>query len=171
MISNLKNKVRYYYYSARKKTISGKDNVLRYLKPSTIDGDVLSAGFEYRRDHNGMPKEDELSVNWLEFFNKSCHENIDLVRGAYITKGFDLRKNGRFAELNIEEITRLVKEGTKELDENVSLVVKHTAKKDDLSHASLYGMPFEEDAELLVSSILADYVNKDKTKLHQAVKA
>lgn len=157
------NKVRAYLYRAIKKDIPETDHVARYLRPMDIDNEsVLATGFQYKKHNNGELKEKELSVNWLEFFgrNSSINDNVDRVRYAFQKKGYAVKKNGRFAVLNKKVICDEVERGTIEHVEVVSLVVKHTAQSDDLSHSSIFGMPFDSDGEQLVSTILANLANE-----------
>lgn len=161
--ATLKNYTLFVYYNLRKKNISDTDHVARYLRPSDIDNDVvLATGFEYKKNKdNGELKEKELSVNWLEFFHKgaSIDENVRNVREAFQNKGYTLKRNGRFAVLNVETMREEVEEGTSAYTELVSLIAKHTPFRNDLSHSSIFGMPFDSEGEFLVSTILANYVN------------
>jgi len=162
----LKNIVLFRYYKFRQKTIPGKDYVVRHLPPSAIDsGFALSSGFLYKKDKKtGQFKEKELSVNWLEFLNRGAciKENIIKVRDGFEKRGYTLKINGRFSALNVQNICDEVKEGTKELPELVSLIVKHTPNIDDLSHSSIFGMPLDPEGEMLVSTILANCANESK---------
>lgn len=150
-------------FAKLKKNIPETNHITRYLKPSTIEnGTILSAGFQYKKGEDCKPKEEDLSVNWLEFFNKksSIQENLGKVREALLEKDYGLRKNGRFAVLNVKKMCDEVKEGTKEQAELVSLIIKHKPCKNDLSHSSILGMPFDAEGELLVSTIFANYANE-----------
>lgn len=166
LLAILRNYTIFLYYKLRKKNIPDVDHVVRYLRPGDVDsGTVLAAGFAYKKNkETGKPKEKELSVNWLEFFNKnaSIEKNVENVRGAFLEKNYTLAKNGKFAVLNVKEIIDEVKDGTSEHTELVSLVVKHTPTNIDLSHSSIFGMPFDSEGELLVSTILANYANNTK---------
>lgn len=161
LFAKLKNHILFKYYKIRKKNIPETNHITRYLKPSVIENDtVLSAGFQYKKGENCKANEKELSVNWLEFFNKksSIQENLEKVRKVFSDKSYTLRKNGRFAVLNIKKMCDEVKEGTKEQTEVVSLITKHTPYKNDLSHSSIIGT-FDTEGEFLVSTILASYAN------------
>lgn len=161
---SLKDYIRFKYHSFRKKTIPDKDHVARYLRPSDIDDStVISTGFEYKKNkENGALKERELSVNWLEFYSKNgtFDDNVESVREAFRQKGYTPAKNGKFAVLNVKRMRDEVKEGTLEYEKLVSLMVQHTPNVDDLSHSSIFGIPFDADGELLVSAILANHVNE-----------
>lgn len=154
----------YKYYKLCKRNIPEKDHVARYIKPMCYDGKVLCTGFQYKKDpKDGELKEKDLSVNWLEFFNNnaSIQDNVENVREAFRNKNYTLKKNGRFAVLNIKAMCSVVKTGTAEYEELVSLIAKHTPpNKDDLSHSSIIGIPFDTEGELLVSTILSNYVNE-----------
>lgn len=48
-----------------------------------------------------------LSVNWLEYFvAQYLEEAIDRVCNVFLTKGYRLRPNGRFATLNVGDCDR-----------------------------------------------------------------
>ncbi len=161
-LAECRNCVLFAYYKVCRRNVPGADHVARYLKPTACDnGTATSSGFQYKKGTDGKPNEREISVNWLEFFNKEApiQDNLEKVREAFLEKQYGLRKNGRFAVLNIGEMCDKVEEGTAEHTELVSLMVKHTPFKDDLSHSSIFGMPSDVEGEFLVSAILANCAN------------
>ena len=72
-------------------------HVSRYCKPSTVeDGMPGVSAFEMEAGHS------HLSVNWLEFYESNNKgECISRIRQEYLDNGYTLRKNGRFAVLNV----------------------------------------------------------------------
>ena len=79
--------------------------------------------------------EEYLSVNWLEFFGSLERETaVQSIRGVFHSKGYRLRRNGRFAILNIEDIRELSHEIGKS-----SLRVEHLPLENDASHAGILG--------------------------------
>lgn len=143
--------------------ILGTHHVARYLRPSDVEREVVMAtGFQYKKNkEDGSLKENELSVNWLEYFNSKApiQENINYVRKAFEEKGYDLRKNARFGVLNVNKMVDIVAQHTAEHTKSVELMAKHTPTDSDPSHSSIIGVPLDSDGELLVSAILADYVS------------
>jgi len=164
LFSSIKAQVIFIYYKLLRKNIPETDHVVRYLRPSDVDsGTVIATGFAYKKNNvTGELKEKELSVNWFEFFSKSdsTEDGIENVREVFRKKSYSLKENGRFARLNVKALCALVEEGTSEHTELVSLKTKHTPYINDLSHSSIYGIPFDSDGEFLVATILANYANE-----------
>ena len=168
----IKNYLLTKYYSLRDQLIPEDHHIARYLRPSDVDNEcVNSTGFQYKKHKNGELKEQELSTNWLEFFGLSASEAqcIEHVKQAFHDKQYTLKPNGRFVALHVKRMRDEVQEGTKEHTEQVSLLIKHTAQLNDLSHSSIFGIPFDDDGEKLVSAILANYANE--CKLYPAMMA
>ena len=76
------------------------DHIVRYVRPSNLEfGKVNIAEFKLREDR---PNEKGVSVNWLEYYeNLSKEEQLAEVRRVKASR-LTLRKNGKFAELNVE---------------------------------------------------------------------
>ena len=107
------------------------DHVSRYCKPTAVgqDGLPIAAAFELR------PGEDHLSVNWLEYFGAPDPQAaVDYVRNAFHTKGYRLRRHGRFAALNIGAVKTAVSETVEG-----PARVEHLPEDDDESHSGIFG--------------------------------
>ncbi len=59
---------------------------------------------------------------------------IQCVRVAFETKGYEVRKNGRFAVLGVEEALRVVRNA-----HSRSLTIEHLPAANDPSHAGISG--------------------------------
>ncbi|MDQ6963015.1 MAG: hypothetical protein Q9M28_10920, partial [Mariprofundaceae bacterium] len=64
------------------------NHIARYLRPSDVEDEtVLSTAFQYKKNkEDGSLKENELSVNWLEYFNRKGVKSI-LSSQFYQVKG------------------------------------------------------------------------------------
>ena len=112
------------------------DHVPRYCKPSTVgrDGLPMAAAFRPRRD------EDYLSVNWLEYFGaQDARAAVNLVRETFRRKGYGVRKNGRFAVLNIGAAKSSVRGSLDRL-----LRVEYMPLDDDPSHSGIVGFTTDD---------------------------
>lgn len=112
--------------------IDGKYHISRYCKPSSIDpdGQPYASAFELRED-----RDEYLSVNWLEYFEThEMGQAIDCVRQAFLSKGFSIKTNGRFALLRVGEVVELISG----LSSNSSRI-KYLPVKDDPSHCGVFG--------------------------------
>lgn len=87
------------------KDIPPEDHVVRYVKLSMIgeNNTVMGAEFCLR------PGETGLSVNWLEAFCGSKMDQPAKVRQLNMYR-LTIKKNGRYAELNVGEVSRMVSE-------------------------------------------------------------
>ena len=109
--------------------------------PQTFGGGA--AGPRHFQDKN-----DDLSVNWLEYFGtRDMEKNIDSIRTAFRAKNYSLRRNGRFAVLNV----RIAKAAI-EASCSRSLRFEHDPKEDDLSHSAIRGY---SGRDLIVATELA----------------
>ena len=106
-----------------------KDHVARYCKPSTVDlGMPMALAF--------VPKEDEdySSVNWVEFLNApDVATAVQQIRQIFSKKGYALRRNGRFAVMNVGDAKTAVREGVSH-----SLRIEHLPLQNDQSHAGIF---------------------------------
>ena len=101
------------------------DHVARYCPPSTVeDGVPTSNSFRLRAN------EEYLSVNWIEHSGRHMPTAVDTVRVAFQNKGYSLRRNGRFAVLNVGQIVSTVRAA-------LSLRVEHMPECDDPSHSGI----------------------------------
>lgn len=84
--------------------------------------------------------EDHLSVNWLEYFDKTeLNAAVERVREVFHSKGFTLRPNGRFAVLNVGAAKTAVHEAV-----GCILNIDHLPLSDDPSHAGIFGYSSED---------------------------
>ena len=138
------------------------DHIVRYVKPSNFElGRVNIAEFrlrESRLDERGI------SVNWLECYRNFSREGqLAEIRAVSRLK---LRNNGRFAELNVGEIKRLVSEELR------GLRIIHTpldAEGEflaDPSHSEIVGLPSGNPEK---SDLIAQMIVKCICDLHPAV--
>ncbi len=120
------------------------DHVVRYVKPSfMLNGKVTGDAFELRYN------ESSLSVNWLESIDDvDNNSRLKQLRSRFRLK---LRKNGRFAQLNVGDTIRLVLEHALEIS-----IVEAPLDSDDKdvaanSHAKILGLPpfGSHEAELI----------------------
>ncbi len=131
------------------------DHVVRYVKPSMIleDGVVDGSDFRVRAIR---PDEAGLSVNWLEACLGKKEHRLNEVRRLIRLR---VRPNGRFAELNVDTILRVVSE---ELD---TLRIVHDPLEAeggfeaDPSHAQITGLPpGDSDQAALVGDLIAECI-------------
>ncbi len=135
------------------------DHVVRYVKPRNVeDGRVSIAEFRLRENEKGV------SVNWLEYYkNLSKEERLAEVR---VASRLVLRKNGRFAELNVGRIRNFL---AKELP---ALRVIHTpldAEEEfqaDPSHSEITGLPSDNSEQ---ADLIAEMIAKCVCDLHPAI--
>lgn len=133
--------------------IPSEDNLARYCGKQKLDnGRVLPLAFHLKED------ESYVSVNWLEYFNKSSiPEAISELRPVFAKKFQNIRASARFAVLNIQKAQRMVQEGT---DGKESVFGTHEPMDDDPSHSGLRGMTqdnYRLIAELVAESVDATY--------------
>ncbi len=129
--------------------IPDNNHVSRYCKPSSIleSGRVSGQAFRLKEDENS------LSVNWLEYFDSPDKKyQIDKIREAFINKDFGLRKNGKFAVLNVGKSKDHVLQNSP--DQN-TLIFKHEPEPNDPSHSGIFGLEFEDS---LIPVLLAEKV-------------
>ncbi len=137
--------------------IPSRDHVVRYIGPSFVEaGEVSRVKFQLRKGESG------LSVNWLEKLGFESKD--DCINEVYrvMSSGYDLNKNGWFAELQVGSI-REISNNTKV---NYDIEVIHKPKPADekegvlanISHAEIEGLPTinddEEQAELIAGELV-----------------
>ncbi len=136
-------------------SLPADDHIVRYVRPSMIQEDGTADGSEFRV-RPATSGETGLAVNWLEAFEPGKKLQLNEVRRLCRLR---LRPNGRFAEMNVGTVIRVV---TTELD---SLRIVHdplaaTEHFDaDPSHAEITGLPpRNSDLALLVGDLIADCI-------------
>ena len=127
------------------------DHVVRYVMPSRVQegGRVDGATFVCRVG------EDAVSVNWLEAFPVGKEEQVEAVRQVLRLR---CAKNGRFAELQVGEVTRFLAE-----EVEMSVVRRPLRAEGDFradpSHAEMTGLPPADSARAaLVGDLIAECV-------------
>lgn len=123
-------------------------NVVRYVRPSHIDGDIVDgSAFRLRANENG------LSVHWLEVFQDFAKtEQIDKVRRL---SRLSMSRNGRLAELNVGETIRHIS-GMLDSPHIVHSPLDPTDHYEaDPSHSEFLGMP---DSESPVAALIGDMI-------------
>ena len=137
-------------------TIPIEHHVARYCSGSLHQyGKVLPAAFELRDG------ESYLSVNWLEYFGL---ETFDGALSRICTDkhglGFNIRKTGRFAVLNVG-IVRSLTENLGDQSETIyPLTVTHMPEAKDKSHSGIGGYP-DGILYFLVRDMLSEKVSAD----------
>ena len=107
------------------------DHVARYCKPSSIDehGMPMASAFQLRSG------EQHLSVNWLEHGGtRDVEDAMQQVRSGFVSRGYRLRGNGRFAVLDVGLTRTAVRQALGHL-----LRIDHLPLDDDQSHAGIHG--------------------------------
>lgn len=136
------------------------DHVVRYVKPSCIDQSedgqtmILGSGFVSR-----PADAEQLSVNWLEILSVDLELALQEVRRI---SRLTLKRNGRFARLNVGLLKQFVKENTEPL---LALDIQHDPLEatedfpEDPSHA-LMSPVSSSDSHLgeLVGDLIAECV-------------
>ncbi|MDB9435936.1 hypothetical protein PN450_03750 [Dolichospermum lemmermannii CS-548] len=121
-------------------------NVTRYCKPSYLEnGIVQSSAFEKRIER----KEKYLSVYLLEFFQKETEiKNVIEVITFMTKKGFNLKPDGSFAVINIQQSKEYI-------FAEISLEISY--QEENLPHCGI----FHDADDLLVAELLAECVQNN----------
>lgn len=125
--------------------IPGADHVLRYIKPTQIDGDVVNGeGFLTR------PGEDAASVNWIEYFDPPIENQVAGVRNAV---RLNVARAGRLVRLNIGHAIEYVRK-----NDPMGLILSFVHDPleanerfaADPSHALIQGIPMQNTPEAAI---------------------
>ena len=138
--------------------IPDQDHVLRYVKPSLLDGSAVDGGaFVLRETETG------LSVNWLEILESAGH--ADPVSEVRRLSRISLASTGKLVKLNVNHIKQHVSSGANEAGFFLTLNVLEdplpgTPNFDpDPSHAEIRGLPnYADDAAMLIGDLLAECI-------------
>lgn len=138
--------------------IPDQDHVVRYVKPSLIDGTLVNGGaFVLREAETG------LSVNWLEKLVGDGH--TDPVNEIRRLSRISLASTGKYAKLNVRQTKQYVSAAAKEAGISVDLTVLESPLlgtpdfEPDPSHAEIHGLPdYANDAAMLVGDLLAECI-------------
>ncbi len=132
--------------------LSEGHNIVRYVKPSNLDGEEVKASeFSLRSGESGI------SVNWLEYYAElSKSEQLAEIRK--VTR-LTLRQNGRYAELNVGTMCSRLAGELDTLKIFRSPLDEEDGYKADPSHSEIAGLPPSgSDQAALVADILTDCV-------------
>ena len=113
-------------------------------------GRPMTSAFAMRSD------EEQLPVNWLEFFDPRVEVAVNRVREALLEQGIQLRSNGRFALLDIGMVKAAVKRSL-----GRSLHVNRLSPQDDPSGAAIVGDP---DDGLMVAAEIKALVRHNRVR-------
>lgn len=131
--------------------IPDEDHVARYCKPKSVSRYGLPTALAFRL----RPGETYLSLNWLEYFTEPSHESaIERVQESFHRKKYRLKRNGRFAVLNVGAAKEAVKRVVGRRGE-----VEQTGSDHDPSHVGLFG--YTED-NISVALHLSKLVRRDQ---------
>lgn len=138
------------------KELPSNSHVVRYVKPSMIreDGSVVAMEFclrPNRADKKGI------SVNWLEVFGESKKIQLSKVRRLY---RLNIRRTGRFAEINVGELLRNVIPMLKTIRVVHDPLDAEGGFESDPSHAEITGLPKGNTPEaMLIGSIISQCIH------------
>ena len=132
------------------KEIPESDHISRYCKPVSLAPSTNKptlVSFMLRKD------ESYGSVNWLEYLSQSTRENeIRELRKEFGREGYELRKTGLFAILNVGKTRDAV---VKESTDSRKLHFTHEPVNDDSSHGGIHGYTHEDN---MIAQLIADTV-------------
>ena len=131
--------------------IPDNNNIARLCKPSTIDNGQIQAPAFFLG-----PKEDSLSVNWLEFLKCTNREReITIIREIYSQK-LIVSEKAKVAILNVGKIRKNVRTFS---TDHRNLGVLHDPLDIDPSHSGIYNLKQKEQliAELILETVLEAY--------------
>ncbi len=111
-------------------------HVAHYCSPITMGQDGLPAvpAFKMKQGH------DHLSVNWLEYLGSTdIAQGVAHVRHAFVQKEYRLKRNGRFAVLNVNAARKKVKAGA-----GRDVRILHCPEPNDPSHSGVFDYTSED---------------------------
>ena len=138
--------------------IPDDDHVVRYVKPSEVNGAVVNgAAFCLRTGESG------LSVNWLEVLNGTdADKQLNEVRRL---SRLQLKNNGRFAKLNVGKTKRCVFAGAEEAGISLALgffeapLARSCIYEADPAHAEITGLQSGDSGlALLIGDLIAECI-------------
>ena len=116
--------------------IPREHHVSRYCSPNKMgrDGLPTAPAFKMKQGHN------HLSVNWLEYFETDdTAQGIAHVRQAFEQKQYALKRDGRFAVLNVNAAQEQVKAGA-----GLDVRILHWPDSNDPSHSGVFDYTSED---------------------------
>lgn len=128
--------------------IPEKDNIARFCAPKTApDGEIQATAFMLRA------REENLSVNWLEYLNCSNRDSeIVEIQKVYSAK-LKVGAKAKIAVLNVGEVCEKVK--TESPDKRNLDVLHNPEDEVDPSHSGIHNM--RPDHELIRQTIRETY--------------
>ena len=131
------------------------NHIVRYVKSSGIQEDGTANGTEFRpRPHR--PDETGVSVNWLEAFDPDKAHQLAEVRRLY---RLEVKKRGRFAELNVGSVREKVAEELQTLRIVHDPLDPENGFEADPSHAEITGLPLgDSDQAMMIGDMIAECV-------------
>lgn len=144
------------------KELSPEDHVVRYVKPSSMhEGRVDSSEFQLnprRTDDRGV------SVNWLECY-ADCPKEAQLAEIRRVIR-LELRRNGRFAELNVGKVKQHLAEKLPYLRIIHAPLDAEGELEEDPSHSEITKLPEPgSDQAEMIGEMIAECV----CDLHPAI--
>jgi hypothetical protein len=128
--------------------IFDQDHVSRYCSPiHAPDGNIQATAFMLRQ------VDENLSVNWLEYFKCSSRESeIAELRKVYSAKNLIIKVNGKIAVLNVGEVRETVLAGS---PDGRKLEILHDPEENDPSHSGIYNLKHDDEmiAELILETV------------------
>ena len=123
--------------------IPGSDHISHYCRGTSVttDGTINGTAFQIREE------EDYLSVNWLEFLNKSSRdEEIAEIRKV-LQKKLKLGSRSRIAVANVGTLINHI------LEERILKVQHEPELPDDPSHSGIFGYIIDD---VLIADMIAE---------------
>jgi hypothetical protein len=134
--------------------IPDQHHIARFCRPMQVpDGQIQATAFMLRKD------EECLSVNWLEFLNRSSRESeIAELRKIYSAK-FNVGARAKLAVLNVGEVREKV---LTESPDRRNLEVLHDPQYKEVydpSHSGIYNLKQDDEliAELILETVRETY--------------
>ena len=138
--------------------IPDEHHVLRYIKPSLLDGDEVVGGAFVLR-----PSELGLSVNWVEILEDS--DSSDPIATIRRLARISLASTAIFAKLNVHHTKQYVVASAAEAGISLDLTILEAPLsatpefEADPSHAEIHGLPdHADDAAMVVGDLIAECI-------------
>ena len=138
--------------------IPDEHHVLRYVKPSLLDGDQVVGGAFVLR-----PSELGLSLSWVEILEES--DSSDPIATIRRLARISLASTGIFAKLNVQNTRQYVPAAAAEAGISVNLSILEAPLSSTLdfeadpSHAEIHGLPdHADDAAMVVGDLIAECI-------------
>ena len=128
------------------KYIPRDNHVARYCSPARCDGDeIYEEAFLPRENERGV------SVRWLECFSGGREARIRRIRKDICAGNFTLKKDGRFAVLQVGAVREIP----------AALDVEHVPEDGDPSHSEIRGWPDDEPLRTMIAVELKQLIRPD----------